>query len=330
MNLIDYSQYSTFWRCQELWRLKYLEGWAAAPTGQRDDPLAYGTLYHDGMEHWYRDGQIRLSPDLVEEIGPTKRCLDQVMGMLSAYAQTYPSDPWTVERIEAPLQRPLPLEQWSLVAKVDQVFRLDEPMTIDTGDGASATLTPGVWSLEHKTKSPNIDPASWKEQWTTNTQASFQLLALRAHYENVQGLLVNVCERPRQHIPWKLCKGCRKRIEIDLWKPKAAGHWLCPLCGYEMEFTPKAIPEPTFNLFRMVVRRSADRLAHDLQQIEATADMMNGIIADDTGAHFNLDMCNFGWIKCEFRHVHAELRAPEEPTFVQIENPLDYIGVESR
>src|SRR5260370_1433725 len=126
-------------------------------------------------------------------------------------------------------------------------------------------------------------------EWTTKMQADFQMLALQAQPlvinpgERVNGLLVNVIEKPREYVPRRKCQACGEYWNYSAWQPAGAalevlgggGKMACPGCGNCQKLKPvesEKFQEASY--FRMVVERTPEQLATSKDQITAVAEQM--------------------------------------------------------
>jgi len=175
------------------------------------------------------------------------------------------------------------------LAKIDTYFYVLEVTTIPSGlPGKDLTLTPGWWIHEYKTKSPAISPALYLQSWESGMQASYQLTALNHHVQKqdpmktslgvapVQGVLVNVLEKPRKYTPKRKCKKCDEMYEFYLWIPTGTGEYRCPVCGSSQKLqalkeTPKETP-PVF--YRELVMRTPRQLERDREIMVQTGHRM--------------------------------------------------------
>ena len=102
-------------------------------------------------------------------------------------------------------------------------------------------------------------------------QASFQILALREAFEDVQGVLVSVLEKPKVYIPKRKCKVCQVQYEFGLWMPKE-DMYACPVCGNLQRLQALKEHEESFpNYYRMKVVRSEEELERDKNLITTRA-----------------------------------------------------------
>lgn len=282
MTFIDYSQYKTWMTCPWMWYERYVNNRIPRPsTRQRDDAMAIGSLVHSGLECWYRDGKPTISPDVVEEVGPTPEAFAQAEQMVHAYVRRYPREEWELVRCEEPLTVPLTTyagEDIRLLAKIDAYFRCTGTVELESVvPGHSQSLEPGLWIQEYKTKDASRARDLWMRSWESNMQASFQILALQGNYpaEQVGGLLVSVLERTRPYIPKRKCKQCGELLEMGLYIATSEGH-SCPLCGAVQKLSPyqpkKEATPPDF--FRLRVTRGEDQLCTARAEIQQVARLM--------------------------------------------------------
>lgn len=362
MKYLDYSQYSTYLFCPWLWYEKYVRGMQRRWDGQRSDPLCLGALTHEALDAYSKTGRPQIAEAVVREQNPTAETYNLAMLLAEGYVAKYPRENWPVERTEQPLEFPLfdagaeyryreyASDSYQAVAKLDGYFYVPEDTTIESGIPAETiTLARGWWSREYKTKSAGISRPEWVREWTSKRQADFQILALQHMLAvktqeenyiplepaeiNVQGVLVSVLEKPREYTPRRKCKGCGDTYDLAAYLPHADGY-LCPMCGCVQQlkrYEPKVEPRPEF--WRMTVTRNPEQLAHAKIEIIRTAYAMEGLrTSGPAGFHApppNRDNCYSNkWHRpCEFADAHTAGAVVQPPDFVQVEDPLKYIGL---
>jgi hypothetical protein len=283
--------------CSWYWYEKYVKGYdfKYSPDKQRDNNLCIGSLVHDGLENWYRDRVVEISEKALLEFNPTPEAVILVKGMLQEYTQRYPQIRWEVQKLEQPLIKKLWKDNY-LLAKVDQYFFVPELLQVESGiPGEYLYLQPGYWVQEHKTKAPNIDKAKYYRQWTVNMQVDFQLIALAHHLKEsgvdlvkypVNGVLVNVMEKPKEYIPKRKCKNkeCGVQLEMgsylinenpkQILSPKGKmvmeGGSICPLCGHIQELTPYNPKSESKggDYYKLISTRTEDELIYSEWQIK--------------------------------------------------------------
>jgi len=318
---LDYSQYYLWLQCPARWYEKTVNRREPAwPPGQRGDALAIGSLVHSGLEVWQKTHQVSIPQEIIEEIGPTREALDMCMSMVYGYAKVFPEERWSLIRTEAPLRFPLLQTcdsgifcggcskqddvNYDGLAKLDEYFYVPEMTSIPSGVyGQEITLTPGWWVQEYKTKDPGLDLGMWMRKWEANMQASFQLLALKAHlhretypYEEItpQGILLTILEKPKLYEPKRKCKSCQRQYAFDLWLPTEEGLYSCPVCGNVQKVAKlkdnPSVSEPAF--YRMLVQRSSERLARDLRQLQSIAKQMQYMRSEGLDSvGWNTELC---------------------------------------
>lgn len=304
---IDYSQYASWQFCPWAWYEKYLlkrrKRW---PEGLRSDALAIGSLVHAGLENWYANNDGTIPQETIEKTTPTPEALGLCRRLVNGYIQTFPREAWELIRCERPLRFSL-IEGKEGLAKIDLYFYVPEMMRVESGlAGYEITLKPGWWIQEYKTKSAATSTADFMQEWTTKMQADFQMLALSEYLENgfkemplhfppptnVNGLLVNVIEKPREYVPRRKCKQCGDYWNYSAWMPSVerAGHFLCPSCGNVQPLKPvesEKFQEPSY--FRMVVERTPEQLVRSKQQIsEIARDMRMMELSETSSEHREL------------------------------------------
>jgi hypothetical protein len=300
-NHIDNSQYKLWNYCRWAWYEKYvLKRSKRWPLQQRDDALAIGSLVHAGLENWYAYQRTEIPQETIDRIQPTIEALRLSNGLVQGYIRTYPKEAWKNIVCEAPLRFKL-LDGCDGLAKVDLYFYIREPMVIDSGiAGIEISLKPGWWIQEYKTKSSAVPFQDFMQSWVTNIQADFQLLALKQKLSNeavamgggrvpmveVNGLIVNVIEKPKEYIPKRKCRMCDEYYNFSAWKPSGSMH-RCPICDFEMKLKPLELKldQPEASYFRIMVERTPEQLARSKEQIIEIAKEMQDMEKDMDGTH---------------------------------------------
>ena len=345
MNKIDYSQYSKFLFCPWAWYETYVKGMSPRYIGQRSDPLALGSLVHEGLDTFSRTGKVLIPAEVVAEVNPTPEAMQLAELLVRGYIRKYPNEQWQMERTEQAVEFPLDGTDWCGIAKLDSYFYVPEDTTIESGlHDQRLTLGRGWWAREYKTKSHGIDRAVWAKEWAAKRQADFQLLALTNLLQNyphserftnsatdeVRGILVSVLEKPRDYTPKRKCKGCSNSYELESYLIHADGH-MCPMCGYVQKlkpYTPTVPLAPEF--YRLIVTRSPEQLAIARNEIAMVAEAMDDLRESGMLSIVpNRDNCisNKYHRQCDFAEQHIAGVNVEEPTFVKID-PYKYIGIQ--
>jgi hypothetical protein len=226
------------------------------------------------------------------------------------------------------------------LAKIDAYFYVPEPTTIESGqEGLTFTLSPGWWIHEYKTKSPQVGLGQFMQGWEMGMQANYQILALQFQINQreylpigdpselkVQGILVNVLEKPKRYIPKRKCKTCQESYEFSLWIPTGEGTWCCPVCGSRQELqklkeNPSVTP-PAY--YRIVVTRTPEQLAQARGEMIVVGQRM--IMMQTNGLHaepWTRDNCvDQRWGRaCQFFSPHLTGQSTlENPGFIQVED----------
>lgn len=226
------------------------------------------------------------------------------------------------------------------LAKIDTYFYVPEVTTIPGGlGGQELTLTPGWWIHEYKTKSPAIAIGLYQQSWETGLQASYQLIALQKkvdklkgyEHKQVQGILVNVMEKPKRHIPKRKCKGCKELLEFALYIPTGRGTYQCHMCGEEQSLTPLKTEthETPPAYYRVLVTRSQDQLDRDMKLIRQTARRMMRMRDEglDSVPWTKANCVSFQYRKaCDYFQPHLSGEDTRELTSIY-EEPPDYRGL---
>jgi len=359
-NFFDYSQYSTWFKCPWKWYERYVarrqKRW---PAGPRSDALCIGSLVHAGLQIWQQSHRVEIPRDLISELRPTPETLTICQLMVHGYTHAYPAERWPLVRCEQPLRFPLvPREEgckcrneeeayWFCqtnfpydcpsgrpgidgLAKIDAYFQVPEQTTIESGiPGYECSLSPGWWVHEYKTKADSIDISRFIQRWAVNKQADFQSLALAHHTgEPVQGILINVIEKPRVYIPKRKCQSCSKLWELPAWLPASDGNSRCPECHTEQRLgrgnTSPTISNPSY--YRFAVQRTPQQLETSHRQFQQIALAMQQVRA--SGMHSvspNTENCvDTRWGACEYFDNHTyDTDTADDPGMQDVP---DYVG----
>ena len=281
---IDFSAHNTWDTCAAKWYELYIHNrrrrW---PKALRDDALCLGSLVHEGLRVWQQTRTVEIPAAVQEECTPTRDCLSLAEELVYGYATHYPEERWPLIVCEEPCLFPLvyqkglksPDIELTGLAKIDAYFYVPEVTTIESGFGIEYTLNPGWWIHEYKTKSPYVSLPLYMQGWEMGMQASYQMLALQHKLLNemeyrdfqmhngVQGILVNVIEKPRRSIPKRTCRSCKEISEMNTWIPTGTGEYSCPLCGNRQKLTPlkenPVLIPPAY--YRIAVSRTMEELS---------------------------------------------------------------------
>lgn len=320
--ILDYSAHDSWAFCPGMWWEKYISRrrrkW---PKAQRDDALCLGSLVHEGLRVWQESHTVEIPQQVQEEMTPSRECLNLANELVFGYAQRYPEERWPLILCEEPVTFPLRGEEISVcesclaswgykvecpmcgeptvrksrdiltgLAKIDSYFLVEEETEVEMGvEGLTFTLTPGWWIHEYKTKSPYVPLPIYMQAWEMNLQASYQLTALRHKMRDsphkVQGILINVLEKPRRHIPKRKCRACEETYEFATWLPTGTGEYACPACGNRQVLTAlkEAQPQLPCAFYRIMVTRSLEELAADREIMLMVGERM--IHMEEHGLH---------------------------------------------
>lgn len=351
--ILDFSAHSKWDTCPAAWWESYINRrrrrWS---KGLRGDALALGSLVHEGLRVWQETHTVEIPEGVREEMTPTQECLSLAEELVFGYTRTYPEERWPLILCEEPVLFPLqeqvtwesgagPVHGGPLtgLAKIDSYFYVPEATEIETGiPGLMYTLSPGWWIHEYKTKSPFIPMAMYMQGWEMGMQASYQLLALRAKQAGdptlmpgeVQGILVNVLEKPRRYIPKRKCRRCEEQVEYAMWIAAGGGQFACPLCGHRQELSPlkQATPTQPPAYYRIIVTRSAEELAAAQREIIQVGEAMLAMEAGGLHSHpwHHAACVDTKWNRaCDYFAPHKngyDTRDSDE-----FETPADYRGL---
>ena len=357
---IDYSQYRTWNFCKWAWYEKYvLRRQKAWPVqNMRDDALAVGSLVHAGLENWYGHQDSTIPNQVVGKINPTPEALRLCQGLVQGYIQNYPREFWDVIRTEQPIRFSL-IDGKAGLAKIDMYFYLPERTRVESGvPGYEITLNAGWWIYEYKTKSQATKFAEYMRSWQTNMQADFQMLALQEEINRktartfvdldwckanpVNGLLINIIEKPNTYIPKRKCQECNEYWNFSAWTPKGE-KFACPM-GHVKALKPLEVQGPIEgNYFRLMVERTPEQLAYSQNVISSVAKEMADMEQDAegmkdfvnlTGAAYSpnkekcMDLGARYAQECEFFKAHTYgVSTVDNPDYQDTE---DYIGLDNK
>lgn len=341
---IDYSQYTTYMKCEWYWVEKYLRQVAKQrPNKPKEDALTLGTLVHTALEGYRKNGTINITDEVIAKVEPSPECIAWANKLVTGYVQAYPQEEFTKYYCEDPIRFDLGAYSVDGLAKVDSYFHVDTPTTINGGlDGQSLTLNPGWWVHEYKTKAADRDRGNYILGWGMNMQAVFQMLALQYHInEPVQGVLVNVLEKPKEYIPRHTCKQCRGQYERRDWVPKEDGYE-CPVCGnrQKLDVSDKSKVARVPSYYRLMVGHTPEELEVGKQEIKRIGLRMNELRYNEYSHPLRSDVsepapppirrtseCVHEWFgPCEYYTPHREGReATGQMGFVAVD-ALGYVG----
>jgi uncharacterized Zn finger protein (UPF0148 family) len=278
-----------------------------------------------------------------EEVWPLVKCEEPVRFPLSQGSQDISACPecgWIeyqyleqCPNCETRLTYSRGLERLGGLAKIDAYFYVPEPTTIESGqEGLTFTLSPGWWIHEYKTKSPYVGLGPFMQGWEMGMQANYQLIALKEFLSlnggeyGVQGILINVLEKPKRYIPKRKCKQCNESYEFSMWIPIGDGQWCCPVCGsrqvlQKLKENPSTVP-PAY--YRIVVTRTPEQLAHAREEMITVGQRMLAMQAGGLRSEpWNRDNCvDQRWGReCQFftPHLHGQSTV-NDPGFIQVED----------
>lgn len=332
---LDNSQYTTFQRCPALWYEQYVRGLRPNYTGQRNDPLCLGALYHSALQEFYHVRRPQPTAEVIAEFDPTPDALADATRWAHAYVATHPADPWRVELVETACIGPQigGRDDYRLLAKLDTVVELTAHLRLSGPVGFGDVAPPGLYSLEHKTRSTSGSREDYVRRWLSDTQAIFQLECARPIHK-LDGVIVNVCDKPYAAPPRRKCRNasCGETQPFTDFVPvdrtvRGKPQFRCTLCGGVSQFDPpepKAPPEPSF--WRFLVTRTQAQIDAAYREFEYVVGEMEAIRAGRP-PHRSLGLaCEDYHRWCSFYEHHVNLTDPAlSQGFVQIDDPLHYV-----
>lgn len=322
--IVDYSAWKEWQTCPAGWYEKYINyRQRPFPPALRDDALCLGSLVHEGLRVWQSTHTIEIPQGVVEEVTPSPEALTLAHELVLGYARVYPEERWPLILCEEPLLFPL-LPSLVGLAKLDAYFYVPEPYIIESGQpGLQFTLTPGWWVHEYKTKSSDVSLPLFIQKWEMNMQASFQVLALTSRIREVaqkldydhhsfpisevQGVLVNVLEKPKKYIPQRTCKACKTKQEYATYLPTGDGAFCCPTCGAAQKLEPlkenPTVRPPAY--YRVVVHRAPRQLAKAQRDIIQVGERMARMAEEGLESEeWNTESCTQYKRPCQYFSNH--------------------------
>lgn len=323
LKIIDFSQYDTFEFCPSKWAELYLKGHRDKPV-EGDGPLVLGGLFHEGLYSYLEKKKPEIPVSKIEETKAFKETVTLAQKLLYAYLKSYPPQEFDLVSCEKALDFPIDVPNWKGISKIDAVFKLSKPTSIKMWDGEQI-LPAGIYGLEHKTRQAR-NMSGWLAHWDVRMQADFEMLALKSHFENVRGVLVNTVEYIPEYVPIRTCPECHVKTELRHWHVMEDNKFGCPFCEGQIEVKPsnkKKDPPKEPKCYRFYRTRTDERLKKALEKIAKVAqqmqEIMNGKEPDMVESRC---VKTPGYYKCEFfdAHVHGNSNK-----LVTIENPYAYI-----
>lgn len=185
--LLTASRLRAYRKCPRYERLTYRDGWRTVET---PDALAFGTLWHLGLEAWWTHGTLDAALAAVEGRGADPYTQAKCDEMLRGYHARWDHVELTVVGVEdefrAPLLHPVTFEPhpyWSIGGKIDA--RAEMP------DGRKLIV-------EHKTTSNDIGPtADYWTQLALDHQGSIYVIGAEAQFGwSATGILWDAARKP--------------------------------------------------------------------------------------------------------------------------------------
>lgn len=342
---IDFTQFSTFLECPYLWYEKYVKGLRLVRGGGREDGTrVIGSLVHKGLENYYKTNQLDITQEYIDELNAAPEAVYTARLLLQGYIQNYAGEKLLVSEVhtEEPLQflleEPIPVP---CLAKLDTYGLLETTTQVYNG-GDPVYLEPGYWIVEHKTKAAEFSRSKYAQGWMMNLQVDFQVLALQSHLLKrgiqapVQGLIINVLEKPRNTRPTRKCRKCGEYSDFSTWVVADDGKHSCPWCGATQKLTPLAdAASYEGDYYRIIVQNPIQRRTATLQAITSVWLNMKWMeeIGPNASNTFDLFTHMFNYRSCvhpiygacEFFEPHSQWTGANEGPLYQVkENPVQY------
>ena len=332
--ILDYSQYRMFQFCPWKWYEHYINQLdPIARVGQKDDALTLGSLVHAALQSYRTIGTPTITDEVVASLDPTPECLAWAQQLALGYVQTYPNEQFTRYFCEEPLRAPLTGDT-DLLAKVDSYFDIDEPTTIASGLGDELVLTPGRWIHEYKTKDVSRSSPNFILSYKVNAQPAFQMLAASHSLGRpIEGVLINVIEKPRPYVPKHTCKQCKQSYDRSEWVAVGGKEFACPVCDTvrALDTSDKSRVERKINYYRLMVQHSANQLDYYEESFVQCAEEMERIRKEKNPWFKRADerCVDSTYGPCSYFGPHSEWRGAETSNdFVKID-ALGYLGLKN-
>ena len=184
--LTTYTFWRTFQTCRKACQWRYLEG--LVPLG-RDPALALGSLVHQGLECWHREGNLAGVLTTLDAACQTRQQAPEIhtawlmaTAMLTGYALRYPVEEFTVVALERVLQGAIlnpatgmPSRRFLLAGKIDGLVQWEGEYFL----------------LEHKTTA-SLDGNYLERLWTDFQITLYSMLLEQTHGIRIAGILYNI------------------------------------------------------------------------------------------------------------------------------------------
>lgn len=170
--------------CPRAWRYRY--GMLRRSRTDRE-ALRFGTLFHAGLEAWWRAEDWR---SILDEVDPFEAA--KVEALLTGYCARWEGQPYEVLGVEVEFRAPLVNPETGAASKTFELGgKLDALIRIHEGPHE------GVWIVEHKTSSEDIGPGSpyWR-RLRLDSQISTYMVGARALGHEPRGVLYDVIGKP--------------------------------------------------------------------------------------------------------------------------------------
>lgn len=325
--VVTNSELRTYRRCATEHYYAYQLGFR--PLGGEAEPLRFGSLFHTGLEAWWRayrepDTQLAAALEAIRPLALDDFDLVRAGVLLQAYdARWHGALDVEILGVELEFRAPLLNPNTTGESRTFQLGGKLDALVLNRNDGR-------VYMVEHKTTSENIEPGStYWQRLELDAQVSTYWAGARALGVELSGCLYDVIGKPR-HAPLKA-------TPEDQRKYTKQGHLYANQRGadetpdeYRMRLTAAIMAEPERFFARgFVVRLPTEEkaAAHDTWQAarQLRDDMTTGMHSRNTASCERYGrMCSFfdvctrkaaidDWTRFErVANVHPELN----PEFV--------------
>lgn len=194
--IVTDSELRTFRRCMREHYLRYILGYSGIGSAET---LRFGSLFHVGLEAWWRafghtDSPLEAAIDAITPHAEDEYDLVRAGVLLQGYDARWCDQPLEVLAVEAQFRAPLINPQTGAASRTREVAgKLD---AIVRREGR-------IWIVEHKTSGEDVSTGSrYWQRLLLNSQVSMYYAGARSLGHDVAGCIYDVIGKPRQ-APYK-------------------------------------------------------------------------------------------------------------------------------